>query len=166
LVVADVDFEILNENWTRFRLHPDNAILRVRIAANKLLRNDSETGEPSYTVLGHTVASVTVPESLLKQKGDVPVQTGEITRAQISNGTNMEIEPLETEEHWQQYSTNNGWIVMVKPEVGQVVRLQTYKEIGNTGLMEPLYCVNTRMNVRVQAVSSIKEDKGEAVNPS
>lgn len=154
--VADLDFEILSENWTKYRLLSDNTILRVRIAVKKLLQIDSETSDPSIAAQWQTIVSVIVPESLLKKKGNVPVQIGETTSAQICSGTDMEVKPLDTEEHWQKYRTSNGWIVMVKPQVERAVRLPTYVEIGNTNLMEPLYWVDTNMSLRTQATLGIK----------
>jgi hypothetical protein len=154
--VADLDFEVLSENWTKYRLLPDNAILRVRIAVAKLLQKDSKAGDPSYAVVGQSVASVLVPESLLKKKGDVPVRTSEITPVQIDTGNAMEIRPLESEEYWQEYRTRNGWIVMVRPIVERVLRLPTYSEIDNSGVMEPNYYVQTNMSIKAQAASRIK----------
>ena len=156
MVIADLDFEILKENWTKYRLLPDNAILRTRIAVRKVLQKDSETGDPGYAVIGQSIVSLLVPESLLRKKGDVPVQTGDITLAQISGGTDVDVKPLETEEHWQEYRTRNGWIVMVKAGIGRVVRIGTYSEIENTGLMEPVYSVETMMSVKAHAASGIK----------
>lgn len=155
-ITADLDFEILSENWTKYRLLPDNAILRARAAVRKILQRDSETGDPGYAVIAQSIVSVTVPESLLRKKGDAPIQTGEITPGQINEGTDLEVKPLETEEYWQKYETKNGWIVKVKPRIGRVVRLQTYTEIENTGLMEPLYYVDTKMDITAHAASRIK----------
>jgi hypothetical protein len=152
----DLDFEILSEQWMKYRLLPDNSILRVRIGVKKLLQKDSETGDPGYAVIGESIVSVTVPEALLRSKGEVPVQTAGITSSQVDEGTDMVVTPLETEEQWQEYKTRNGWIVMVRPIVGRVVRLETYTEIGNTGLMEPLYWVATNMSIQAHAASSIK----------
>lgn len=152
---TDLDIEVVSENWTKYRLLPDNTILMVRIAVMKVLREVSDTGE-GYAVGGPPMVSVRVPESFLKKKGSVPIQAGQVTPTQISDGENMEIKPLRAEEYWQEYRTKNGWIVMVKPEVRRAVRIQTYSEIVNTGLMEPCYWVETGMSVRYQAASSIK----------
>lgn len=151
---TDLDFEIVSENWTKFRLLPDNTILRVKILVMKLVRVVSDSGDEGYTVGGPPMMSVMVPEPFLRKKGSVPVQDGQVTSTQISDGENMEIQL--SVEYWQEYRTRNGWIIKVKPEVKRAVRIQTYSEIVNTGLMEPCYWVEIGMSVQYQAASSIK----------
>jgi hypothetical protein len=153
---TDLDFEIISENWTKYRLLPDNTILRVRIAVAKVWQKVSDTGDLGFAVGGPNIVSVVVPESLLKKKGSVPIQDGQVTPTQINDGENMEIKPLKAEEYWQEYRTKNGWVIMVKPEVRRAVRIRAYLEIGNTGRMEPFYFVETAMSVRYQVATGIK----------
>jgi hypothetical protein len=147
-----LDFEIVSEKWSKYRLLPDDTILGVRIAVTKLLQEVNKNGGPGYAVIGQTIVSVKVPDSLLKKKTDVSVQTVE---SQTGNGVDVEFKPLEIEEYWQEYRTRNGWVVNVKPIVERVVRLQTYSEIGTTGLMEPIYQVKNGMQIRCQAAVGI-----------
>jgi hypothetical protein len=86
---SDLEFQILSEDWTRYRLLPDDTILGVRIAVTKLLQKDTETGDPGYVVIGLPVLSVKAPESLLKRKGDIAVQTSKSNSAQSGDGTKV-----------------------------------------------------------------------------
>ncbi len=45
---------------------------------------------------------------------------------------------------------------MIKPEVKQVVRLQTYSQLGNSDLMEPVYSVRIEPLIRVNAALGIR----------
>jgi hypothetical protein len=154
--IAEVDFEIVSENWTRYKLLPDNTTLRARAGITKLLQTQSARGEVGYAVVGQPILSVLVPHSVLKEKGTVPQQLGEPTSDQINSGTVMELKPLDEKEYWQEYRTSSGWIVMVKLEISRVVKLQTYSEIDQTGQMEPAYWAEWKIGTRGQAATAIK----------
>lgn len=109
-----------------------------------------------YAVLWQNILSVTVPASPLRHKGEVPIQSGEVTADHLILGTDMKIVPFETGEHWQEYRTKNGWVVKVRPEVERVVRLQTYSQLANSDMMEPYYTVTMKMKMQSQAATSIR----------
>jgi hypothetical protein len=82
--ITDLDFDILDENWTRYIL-ADDVILRVRIGLLKL-QGDLEQGPPRVQISAHNLVAVTVPESLLRPKKEAPIQNGEITQTQLTTG--------------------------------------------------------------------------------
>lgn len=64
---------------------------------------------------------------------------------QIREGTDLDFE-LIGKQQWQEYKTADGWLLFVRPEVGKVVRLNCYTDLG-----EPVYWAN------VQHVVSVKK---------
>jgi hypothetical protein len=148
---TEVDFEILQENWTKYRLLTDDAILRVRIGVMKILRTGtSEVGTPNFGVAAQNLLSALVPETLLRKEGEAPVQSGPPRPEDIKEGTDIDFELIGAPK-WQEYRTKDDWIVMIRPEVGKIVRLKGYLLLGRTHMMEPVYWAN------VQSVYRIKE---------
>jgi len=130
-VSKEVDFDIVREDWTRYRLE-DGTILRVRIALVKLVPTGmSELGTPDIGVLSQNILSTVVPKELLKRGGQT--KPGRISAQDIKEGKDLGFELMGLPQ-WQEYKTRDGWLVMVKPEIGRVVRLSYYNDVG-----EPVY---------------------------
>jgi hypothetical protein len=141
-VTQEVDFEILREDWTRYSLS-DKALLRVRIGIVKLLnRGLSEIGIPNFTASSQNLLSAIVPKDLVKK--DSVAKPGDVTPDDIKAGTDLDFD-LVGKPQWQEYKTADGWIVMVRPEVGKVVKLNFYNDLG-----EPLYWANVQSTFRVK----------------
>jgi hypothetical protein len=150
---TEVDFEIRQEDWTRYKLLTDDGILRVRIAIMKIMRTGtSEVGTPNFGVAAQNLLSVLLPETLLRKEGEVPVQSLPPRPDEIKEGTDIDFESIDVPK-WQEYKTKDGWIVMIRPEIGKVIRLKGYLPVGQTHMMEPVYWAN------VQPVYRIKEAK-------
>jgi hypothetical protein len=144
-----VDFEVLSEDWTKYNLS-DNSALRVKILVLKLVQSEGETGVPNFGAAAQNIVTVHVPQSMLKHEGDdVRVITGEVKPEDIKTGLELDFQPVEPPK-WQQYNTSTGWLVMVRPEVGRVVRIQGYIPIGKSGLLEPMYWANVQSTFRVK----------------
>jgi hypothetical protein len=146
----EVDFNILREDWTKYRL-PDDIILRIRVPVIKLFEQEGDAGQPRFSAGAQNFVSLLVPESQLKNEGEGEVQVGEITNEQIRNGTDVEFQPISPPDQWQEYRTSDGWIVRLKPEVGRVVRIKTYFAQPQTKHLEPMYWVN------IQPVFQVKK---------
>lgn len=142
-ITKEVDFEILKEGWTRYSL-ADKTLLRVRIAILKLMNDGlSEIGVPNFSAASQNVLSAMVPRDLIKKDG-VTKPPGPVTADDIKSGTDLDFD-LMGKPQWQEYKTTDGWIVMVRPEVGKVVRCSFYSDLG-----EPVYWANVQSAFRVK----------------
>lgn len=81
--------------------------------------------------------------------GEAPVFEGPVRPEHIKEGTEIDFE-LDGPPKWQEYRTTDGWIVMIRPEIGKVVRTKGYARIGQTDLLEPIYWVNVQPVFRVK----------------
>lgn len=146
----DVDFEVIREDWTRYRLTTDKTLLRLRITLAKIIQTGvGETGIPDFGVATQNCLSAMVPQELLKKEGEVPVFEGPIRPEDVKEGLEMDYE-LEGTPKWQEYKMVEGWVLLLKPEVGRVVRTKCYARMGRTGLLEPIYWVNIQPFYRVK----------------
>ena len=60
----EVDFDIISEGWTKYKLKTDKALLRVRIVASKIFEVGSgDTGVPNFAIGGQNYLSVLVPRN-------------------------------------------------------------------------------------------------------
>jgi hypothetical protein len=147
---VDVDFEILSEDWTKYNLS-DNTVLRVKILVLKLVQSEGDTGVPNFGAGAQNIVAASVPQTMLKHEGDaVPIQTEDIKPEDIKAGIELEFQPVREATKWQEYKTSTGWLVMVRPEVGRVVRLRGYVPIGKSGLLEPAYWANIQSAFRIK----------------
>jgi len=146
----DVDFEIVREDWTRYKLVTDNVLLRVRISVAKLIETGTgETGVPDFAVASQNCLSIIAPKESLKRTGEAPILEGPILPEMIKEGTEIDYE-IEGTPKWQEYKTTDGWTVMIKPEIGRVVRIKSYSRIAQTNMLEPIYWVNLQPVFRVR----------------
>ena len=145
-VTEEVDFDVIKENWTRFNLS-DNTLLRVRIGVLKIVkRGTSDIGTPNFAVASQNILSTIVPKSMVK-KDAAKRPEREVTADDIKAGTDLDFDFVEKPE-WQEYRTKDNWIVMIRPEVGKIVRLNLYNELG-----EPAYWANIQSSFRVRKAS-------------
>jgi hypothetical protein len=146
----ETDFDIIREDWTKFQIKTDKALFRVRITVSKILITGmGDVGLPNLTIAAQNYISVLVPKELLKRVGEAPELNQPIGPDHIRDGEDMDFD-LTGELKWQEYKTASGWLVMVRPEVGRIVRLKYYTRIGQTGLMEPIYWANIQTVFRVK----------------
>lgn len=116
----------------------------MRIAILKLLNNGlNEIGVPNFSAGSQNLVSAIVPRDLRKKDG-VTKPPGPVTPDEIKSGTDLDFDLVEKPQ-WQEYKTTDGWIVMVRPEVGKVVKLSFYNDIG-----EPVYWANVQSTFRVK----------------
>jgi hypothetical protein len=133
-VTKEVDFSVLKEDWTRYKLS-DGTMLRIRIINVKVVpAGFSDIGTPNFTGVSQNLVSAIVPKELLDKEG--PVKDGPITPEDIQNGVDLDFEMME-KPRWQEYKTVDGWLVLMRPEVGKVVRLKYYNQFA-----EPVYWAN------------------------
>jgi hypothetical protein len=143
-VTKEVDFSIIKEDWARYKL-TDGTILRVRIGNLKLIPTEiSEIGTPNFAGTSLNLISALVPKELLDKNGP-PLPGDKITPEVIKDGTEVDFEMI-GKPQWQEYKTTDGWMVLLRPELGKVVRLKYYNNLA-----EPIYWAN------VQPVFSVKK---------
>ncbi len=146
----DIEFDIVREDWTRVQLKTDKALLRVRIAIAKIIEvGAGEVGIPDFGLASQNVLSAVVPKELWKPVGQAPESTRPISPSDVNEGTEIDYDFI-GEPRWQEYKTRDGWLIMVRPEVGRVVRLKYYSRIGQSSFMEPMYWANIQSVFRVK----------------
>jgi len=126
---TEVDFDVVSENWTRYKLS-DGTILRVKVILPKIyMRSMSDIGFPNFEGGGSNLLSAIVPAEL---KGASSQE--KLTPEDIKAGEELGFSRL-LEETWQEYKIlGQPWIVMIRPVVVKVIRTKKYNEFG-----EPVY---------------------------
>jgi len=143
----EVDFKIVCEDWTKYSL-TDGTLLRVRIGVLKIVKEGiGELGLPNFGVATNNLVSVICAKDLLRTKADAV--TTPITPQEIKDGIDIDYQPVEAGK-WQEYQTVDGYTVLLRPELGKVVRLRRYAPIGTSGLWEPVYWANIQQVHRLK----------------
>ena len=86
---------------------------------------------------------------MIKPLGQAPELKGEITPEYVKEGTEIDFDQY-GQVKWQEYRTASHWIVMVRPEVGRIVRLKYYSRMGSMEFLEPTYWANIQPVYRVR----------------
>jgi len=143
----EVDFKIVREDWNKYHL-ADGTLLRVRIGVLKIVKEGiGELGLPIFGMAANNLISVVCAKDLLRTKGEEI--TGPITPQEVKDGTDLDYQPVGASE-WQEYQTADGYTVLLRPELGKVVRLKRYAPIGASGLWEPVYWTNIQQVHRLK----------------
>jgi len=137
---TEVDFDIISENWTRYKLS-DQTILRIKVMLPKIfLTGMSEFGLPNFEGGGSNLLSAIVPAKL---KG--PPDGGKLTPEDVKAGEELNFSRLE-KETWQEYKIRDQpWIIMIQPVLVKVIRTKKYNQFG-----EPAYWASVQhiLNIR------------------
>ena len=139
----EVDFEVLEEPWARYKLK-DGTTIRLRIPVVKIFESlkKGPLGYPNFRIASQSLVSALVPETL---KGE-PSDTKEVKPEDYIEESKI-IQRLE--ETWQRYKTEDGWIIKVKPFVRKIFKSNKYNNEG-----EPIYSVDWQVIIDVEKSSS------------
>ena len=138
-----MDFDIVSDNWTRFRLE-DRTILRVRIDVAKIaFHGTSNIGFPNVEVAARNIVTAVVEDPSLK---GVPAKEEVKLRPEdVQSGKEMKVEQMDS--NWQEYKIlGTPWKLLVRPIVPKVIRTQKYNQFG-----EPIYWAS------IQFVTDVKK---------
>jgi len=138
----DVDFKIINENWSYFKLK-DGTIIRGRVVVRKIVkRGVDKLGYPLYDINYTNVFSAKVPEDLLREPGREPIT---LTKEDIECEFNYPNEVEVVKENIQRYETEDGYIIEIKLVPLKVLRLKKANRFG-----EPIYVIHSQVLVNVR----------------
>lgn len=138
--MIETDFVVMKEDYSRYLVH-DGTILKVKIVVRKILRSSDFTpqGYPSTINVDSMNAVVAIVPLSLKREA-----SKEEFEPNIDVGEEVGFDPQE--EKWQEYMTNEGLKILVKPVVTKVIRYKKYNNFG-----EPIYAAT------VQAITNISK---------
>jgi len=142
--MIELDFAVVNEDYSRY-LVQDGTTLKVKIVVKKIFRSADMTpqGYPAAVSMDsmNAVAAI-VPPALKSAPSKEPWSP---TR---DVGQELRFDPIE--EKSQQYITNDGFRILVKPVLTKVFRYDKYNNFG-----EPIYSVNIQAITNIEKFSSI-----------
>jgi hypothetical protein len=136
--LTEVDFSVIKEDYSRFILD-DGTIIKAKIVVRKIFTSIqiSPEGYPMQTAFDVIhIAVAKVPEKLKKEPSPQPV----ISQNEIGE----EIGSIKEEIIEQQYDTENGFRITIKPILTKVFRYDKYDMFG-----DPMY------NVSLQQITNI-----------
>ena len=127
IALNEVDFEVVAEDFTRYRL-TDGTLLKIKMCVLKILESAARGtgGYPEFGLCTSNVLSALVPESLKAQPTAPPGVEDRVEEIGFSVQN----------ETWQEYKTDDGFLVRVKPIVTKVFKHNKYNV-----LKEPVYSV-------------------------
>jgi hypothetical protein len=138
--MIECDFIVVTEDYSRYLLH-DGTTLKVKIVVKKIFRSAEITPEGLPAGLSfdsmNAVAAIVPPAS----KGP---PSKELWDPRKDVGKEIKFEPLE--EKWQEYVTNDGFKIMIKPVVVKVLKYDKRNIYG-----EPIYAAS------VQAITNVEK---------
>ncbi len=135
----EMDFVVVSEDYSRYLLQ-DGTIIKAKAVVRKILRFGEITpqGYPAQLGLDSVnVATAIVPPHLKSAPSKEPWNP---TR---DVGEEMKFDALE--EKWQEYVTNDGYKILVKPVVTKVIKYKKFNDFG-----EPIY------STVIQAITNIE----------
>jgi hypothetical protein len=141
--MIECDFIVVTEDYSRYLLH-DETTLKVKVVVKKIFRSAEITPEGLPVGLSFdsmNVVTAIVPPAL---KGP-PSRESWDPRKDV--GKEIKFEPLE--EKWQEYVTNDGFKIMVKPIVVKVLKYDKRNIYG-----EPIYAASVQTITNVEKFTS------------
>jgi len=143
----DIDFVVLDEDFSRFSVH-DGTTIKAKIVVRKILFSITRTPEglPSnFGIESMDAVTAIVPKKLKRKPSR--------TKWDPNKDKGQEIPVEEQDTKVQSYMTSNGFKITVKPVVTKVLRYNKYNS-----LWEPIY------KISVQAITDIKKIKNPPKN--
>lgn len=136
--LKEVDFSVVMEDYSRFSLD-DKTIIRAKIVVKKIMLSITKTpeGYPLQTNFDAVnIVSAKVPETLRKEPSKEPIDF------KLDKGEEKSIISEDIKE--QEYHTEDGLKIRIKPIVTKAFRYEKYDTFGY-----PIY------NVMVQPITTI-----------
>ncbi len=140
----DVDFKVINEDYSRFRLD-DRTVIKAKVVVKKILFSilKSPEGYPSnFGMESINAITALVPVKLKRNPSQTPFNPN------VDKGREIGFE--EQEIITQKYMTDTGFRITVKPVVTKVFKYNKYNLTG-----EPIY------NVKMQPITNIEKIKNK-----
>ena len=139
--LKEVDFRVIKEDFSRYMLE-DGTTIKIKIVLRRVFFSPINTPEGYPTDSAYDTANaavgVSVPQKLKRSPSSEPfnplVDKGE------------EINFREQEINEQEYVTDNGFRIFIKPIITKVFRYNKYNQLG-----EPIY------NVMSQQISNVEK---------
>lgn len=129
--LTEVDFSVIKEDYSRFILD-DGTRIKAKIVVRKIFTSIqiSPEGYPMQTAFDVIhIAVAKVPENLKKDPSPQPVIS--------QNEVGEEIRSIKEEILEQQYDTEDGFRITIKPVLTKVFRYDKYDMFG-----DPMYSVS------------------------
>jgi hypothetical protein len=136
--LREVDFSIIKEDYSRFILD-DGTKIKAKIVVRKIFISTQSTAEGYPIQTGFDImhiAVATVPRDLRREPSPQPVN--------LQNEVGEEIHSVKEEILEQQYDTENGFRITIKPILTKAFRYNKYDMYG-----DPMY------NVSLQQITNI-----------
>jgi hypothetical protein len=121
---TELDFDTLEEDWTSYRLLPDETILRVKLNVTKIYQHGTGLDYPNLRI-GFELRWERISSGCRILGEPSPNQA--ITAEDIKNGIELAFERV-SPDRWQRYDLNNGFTVRVKPVFTKVIRTSKFNE--------------------------------------
>ena len=134
----EVDFCVIKEDYSRFILE-DETIIKAKIVLRKIYVSPINTPEGYPTQTGFDIINIVVakvPDTLKRKPSTEPVNM------QVDRGE--EIKSIKEQVREQEYITDNGLRITIKPVLTKVFRYNKYDITG-----DPIY------NVSLQQITNI-----------
>lgn len=143
LDLKEVDFCVIKEDYSRFVLD-DETIIKAKIVVRKIFVSPINTpeGYPTQTAFdGTNIVVAKVPASLKRNPSKEPLNI------QVDKGE--EIRHIKEDIHEQEYITDNGFRITVRPVLTKVFRYSKYDMFG-----DPIYNVSLQQITNVDKMQS------------
>jgi hypothetical protein len=140
----EIDFVVLNEDYSRFLVVPDGTIIRAKVVLKKIFFTVDRTPE-GYPV-GVQMDATEVVSSLIPTGNRQPPSV-EPWNPQRDAGEEKKFE--EQDVKTQEYMTSNGFKLTIKPVLAKVFRYQKYNVFG-----EPIYSVSMQSIMNIDKIPS------------
>jgi hypothetical protein len=124
----DINFDVVNEEWNIYKLE-DNTLLKIKIILLRIIQEGSDPrGNPVAGTLVNTVVAPIPPEGLRHLKAITPI---------------FDLKYEIIKETWNEYNTEDGFVIKIKPNISQIDRLDKIDPRG-----DPLYGMSMQPSIK------------------
>ncbi|MEN6444057.1 MAG: hypothetical protein ABFC71_09950 [Methanoregula sp.] len=128
----EIIFDTVKEDWNIYRLE-DNTVVKLKIILLRIIQEEVHVmGVPPGIPMGgmqiNNVVAIIPPEDLRHLKEIEPI---------------YDIKYETVKENWNEYVTDDGFVIRIKPNISQIDRLGKIDPRG-----DPLYGVNMQPTVK------------------
>lgn len=142
--LQEVDFTVLKEDYSRWRIS-DGAIIKAKVVVKKIFFSTLRTPEgypQSFSIDSINSVTALVPPSLKGKPSNEPVDPSK------DKGEEMVFDELDVKK--QEYMTNNGYRIEIKPVITKVFKYSKRDIYGY-----PVYNVSIQMITNIYKIESI-----------
>jgi hypothetical protein len=124
-----LEFEVKKERWNSYLLS-DGVTLNLKVVlTNVTLEGKDQLGNPQFGFQMNNVIGMRLPPewTQLPKEDDIPIK--------------------KVTDDWNEYTTNNGYLLKFKPVISQIGRTGTNDPMGN-----PIYLIQTQPLIKVSKI--------------